>query len=307
MSEVESSELIQSKEHQRGTAAAFSVAVIWGLSFVAASVALKTLSPVTLATVRFIIASIIFLPFILGDLIKGKLPLRNDLKDMALLGVLSISLYFWLQYTGVKYTGPGVSAILVVGFIPILTGLFSSVVLKEEFTKQKKMGTILGFLGVSLITIPGLIIGNVGMGFYFGVACLLGNAVCWSIYSTYSRRLMQRQYRPATVTSYVTIFGALVLLPLSLTSDWGMVSRLDTSQWLSILYLASICSGGGYFLWNFALARIEAVRAAVWLYLEPVAAFIGEAILFLSMPDSLTLIGGFSIMAGALLTSSSKK
>ena len=307
MSETRSSEPTLGNEYQKGTAAAFSVAIIWGLSFVAASVALRTLSPVTLATVRFIIASLIFLPFILGDLRKGNLPLRNDLKDMALLGVLSISLYFWLQYTGVKYTGPGVSAILVVGFIPILTGLFSSMILKEEFTKQKKMGTILGFLGVGLITLPGLILGNVGLSFYFGVACLLGNAVCWSIYSTYSRRLMQRQYRPATVTSYVTVFGALVLLPLSLTSDWSTISHLDSSQWLSILYLASICSGGGYFLWNFALARIETVRAAVWLYLEPVAAFLGEAILFFAMPDSLTLIGGLSIMAGALLTSASKK
>jgi drug/metabolite transporter (DMT)-like permease len=307
MSELESSKSIQGKEHQMGTAAAFTVAIVWGLSFVAASIALRTLSPVTLATVRFIIASIIFFPFIFNDIRKRKLPFRNDLKDMALLGILSISLYFWLQYTGVKYTGPGVSAILVVGFIPILTGLFSSVVLKEEFTNQKKLGTVLGFIGVGLITLPGLILGNLGMGFYFGVVCLLGNAVCWSIYSTYSRRLMQRNYRPITVTAYVTIFGALVLLPLSLTSNWGSISSLSTNQWLSILYLASICSGGGYFLWNFALARIEAVRAAVWLYLEPVAAFIGEAILFLVLPDVLTLLGGLAIMMGALLTSLSKK
>jgi drug/metabolite transporter (DMT)-like permease len=43
-----------------GTAAAITVSIIWGLSFVAASMVLTTLSPVILATVRFIIAAAIY-------------------------------------------------------------------------------------------------------------------------------------------------------------------------------------------------------------------------------------------------------
>jgi len=290
-----------------GVAAAVTVSLIWGLSFVAASVVLRTLSPVTLATLRFIIASLLFAPIVASNVLKGTSPGPRDLREMALLGFLSISLYFWLQYTGVKYAGAGVSALLVVGFIPILTGVASSIILKEAMGRGKALGAATGFLGVALITLPKLTAVNVETGFVFGVACLLGNAVCWSLYSTLSRRLMQRTGRPAYVTGHVTLFGALFLVPMSLTSDWGTLGALSQGQWLSVIYLAVVCSGGGYLLWNLALSRLESVRAAVWLYLEPVAAFAGEAVILGLLPDTVTLAGGGLVLLGALVTSLSKK
>jgi len=289
-----------------GVAAAVTVAVIWGLSFVAASVVLTTLSPVLLATVRFLIASALFLPVILGELIRGSKPVFSDLRDMASLGLLSISVYFWLQYTGVKYAGAGVSSLLVVGFIPILTGVSSSLLLGEALSGWKAAGSAAGFIGVALITLPKVTGVDMDAGFLFGVACLLGNAVCWSLYSTLSRRLMQRTGSPLRVTAYVTVFGTLALLPMSLSSDWAALRHLSQGQWLSVVYLAVVCSGGGYLLWNYALSRLESVRAAVWLYLEPVAAFTGEALMLGVVPDALTAGGGLLIMAGAVVTYASK-
>lgn len=280
---------------------------MWGLSFVAASMVLKTLSPVTLATLRFILASLLFTPFIALNALKGTMPSGADIREMALLGFLSISLYFWLQYTGVKFAGAGVSAILVVGFIPIFTGVSSSIILKESMGRGKVLGAAIGFLGVAMITLPKLTGVHMDTSFLLGVACLLGNAVCWSMYSTLSRRLMQRTGRPVFVTSYVTLFGALFLIPMSLTSDWGSLSALTVNQWASVLYLAVVCSGGGYLLWNFALSRLESVRAAIWLYLEPVAAFLGEALILGAMPDAVTAAGGALVLLGALATSVSRK
>ena len=286
-----------------GTAAAILVAIIWGLSFVAARIVLETLTPVLLATVRFIIASIIFLPVLI---IKRDLEIkitRRDIQELVVLGFLSISIYFWLQYTGVQLAGAGISALLVVGLIPIITGFAASFILKERFMSFKVVGTILGLLGVSLITVPSLFVENFDRRFYIGVASLLGNTVCFSLYSTLSRRLIQRIGKPALVTAYVTIFGTIALIPMSLTSEWSLIYSLNPFQWISILYLALVCSGGGYYLWNFSLSKLEAVRAAVWLYIEPIAAFIGEAIIFGVIPSTLTLLGGIFILVGAFLTS----
>jgi drug/metabolite transporter (DMT)-like permease len=286
-----------------GTLAALFVATVWGLSFVAASMVLENITPVLLATIRFIIASILFSPILIRGLIRGNIPERSDLRDMAWLGFLSISVYFWLQYTGVQYAGPGISAIIVVGFIPILTGLASNIILKEPFNKRRIVGVALGFTGVALITIPNLVLGSVNTRFFIGVACLLGNAVAFSLYSTLSRRLLKKYSEPAIVTSYVTVFGTLALIPMSLTSDWSLVSTLEMNQWIAVLFLASICSGLAYFLWNYALSRIESVQAAVWLYLEPVVAFIGVFILYGNIPNSLTVAGGLLVLIGAAFTS----
>jgi drug/metabolite transporter (DMT)-like permease len=222
---------------------------------------------------------------------------------MAWLGFLSISIYFWLQYTGVQYAGPGVSAIIVVGFIPILTGLASNIILKEPFDQKRLLGVTLGFTGVALITLPNLVLGSVNTRFFIGVVCLLGNAVAFSLYSTLSRRLLKKYDEPAIVTSYVTVFGTLVLIPMSLASDWSTINTLATNQWIAVLFLASICSGLAFFLWNYALSRIESVQAAVWLYLEPVVAFIALFILYGSIPSTLTIIGGLLVLVGAALTS----
>ncbi|MGD0804457.1 MAG: DMT family transporter [Candidatus Bathyarchaeia archaeon] len=296
-----------SSEREYGTAAAVIVAIIWGLSFVAASFVLTTLPPVILATVRFLIAAAIYSPIIIWEYIRGNKPTTSDLKELAAFGFLSISIYFWLQYTGVQFAGAGVSAVLVTGLIPLLTGLAGAVLLKERFNLKRGFGVILGLTGVILIALPKLLVSNVDWLFFIGVLCLLGNAVCWSLYSTLSRRLMKRIGKPLMVTAYTTLFGMLFLLPMSLTADWGTIYALSSSQWWSILYLAIICSSVGYFLWNYALSKTEAVKATTWLYLEPVAAFVGSFVLFGVIPLPLTILGGAAILIGALLTSLSKQ
>jgi len=160
-------------------------------------VVLTTLTPVLLATLRFIIASIIFTPMIFIESRRGANLNVDDLKELALLGFLSISVYFWLQYTGVKHAGAGVSALLVV------------IVLEERLTAHKALGTALGLLAVALVALPGLLIGEIDWLFYLGVVCLLLNDVCWATYSTLSRRFMKRLGRPALVTSYVTVLGTV--------------------------------------------------------------------------------------------------
>jgi len=289
-----------------GLFSAVTVAVIWGLSFVAARIVLSTLTPILLATVRFSIASLVFAPVVVREL-RHRNPLTSrDLRELVLLGFLSISIYFWLQYTGVKYAGASVSALLVVGLIPLLSGLASSFIIKERFSRGKALGTALGLSGVAFITLPKLFLGAVDLLFYLGVVCLLLNAACWAMYSTLSRRLMSRIKRPLMVTAYTTIMGTLALIPLSLTSDWSLVRSLQTEQWLSILYLALVCSCLGYFLWNYALSKLETVKATVWLYLEPVSAFIGEFLIFSIIPSPMTVIGGGAIIVGALLTNWSR-
>ncbi len=293
-------------ERRYGTSAAVTVAIIWGLSFVAASMVLTTLEPIILATVRFIIAGTLYSPVIIMEYKKGHKPTMTDLKELAILGFLSISIYFWLQYTGVRYAGAGISAVLATGFTPVLTGITGTLLLKERVTTTKGVGIALGLIGVALIALPKIVVGSIDWLFLLGVVCLLGNAVCWSTYSTLSRRLMRRIGNPLMVTAYTTLLGVIFLIPLSFTSNWGAISNITMEQWGSILYLAAVCSCIGYFLWNYTLSKLEAINATVWLYLEPVAAFIGSFLLFSQVPATLTIIGGVAIIAGALLTNRPK-
>ena len=164
------------------------------------------------------------------------------------------------------------------------------------------MELVLGLVGVALVALPGLFSEKIDWVLYVGVLCLGLNAVCWALYSTLSRRLMKGTGKPLLTTSYVTILGTLLLIPMSVSSDWGSVGHLRPEQWFSIFYLAIGCSCAGYLLWNFSLSTVDAVRVAVCLYLEPLVAFIGEALIFGTVPTGNTIVGGCAIIIGALVT-----
>lgn len=285
-----------------GTFFAVLVSVMWGFSFVAAQVVLSILSPVILAVLRFGIASLVFSPVIAVEFYRGNNPDSRQLMELAFLGFISISVYFVLQYTGVDYAGAGISALLAVGLVPVITGIASALLLHEGYGIREVSGTLLGFTGVALTILPGLFVKKIDWYFYVGVVCLMLNAACWALYSTLSRRLMRHTGRPLLTASYVTLLGTLLLIPMSATSNWGAVRYLEIEHWLGILYLALGCSCAAYFLWNFALSTMEAVRVTVWQYLEPLVAFIGAAVVFSTVPTATTIAGGGAIIAGALLT-----
>ncbi len=285
------------------------VAVVWGGSFVAARMVLNperpggpALSPTMLATVRFSLASLVFLPILWHQHRQVK-PLRlADVPTFLLLGQLGISVYFWLQYTGVQLTSAGLAAILVVGLIPLATMAISGLTLGEPLGGRRLMALALGTLGVIVVVSQQELRLAIESGFLFGALCLIANAFCFAVYSTLIRGIRDR-YASLTTTAGMTVAGALGLLLLSLCGeDASSLAALSLRQWAAIVYLAAVCSVLAYFFYNFALARIEASKAAAWLYLEPpVAMVLGAALLGEGIAWQ-TVAGGLIILASLYLT-----
>lgn len=257
--------------------------IAWGASFVAARVLLHgegkgavSLSPTVLAALRFSIASLFFVvPFGIA-LVRRQLSARQ-LVQMALLGQVTFSLYFWLQYSGVQKTNASISSILVVGLIPVVTAFLSQFIGNERLSLVKFGALLAGFLGVAIIVLQQQGQVTQASDFLFGSLCLVGNAFAFAIYSNLSKRWMQ-DISPMVMTGGTMISGTIGLLLLSLTDPihnrWADVAKLDTIQWVALFFLATGCSVVAYLLYNTALTRIEASRAAVYIYFEPVVAVV---------------------------------
>jgi drug/metabolite transporter (DMT)-like permease len=285
------------------------VVVVWGGSFVAARLVLYSqtpdapvLTPTMLATVRFTLASAIFLPILLRQHAQVKPLRRADVPVFLLLGQLGISVYFWLQYTGLQLTNAGLAAVLVVGLIPLATMLTSGLALGEPLGGRRALALVLGAAGVVIVVSQQELALALASGFLFGAACLIANAFCFAIYSTLIRGIRAR-YSSLTATAGMTVAGTLGLLLFSLVSeDWSSLATITGAQWLAIAYLAVVCSAMAYFFYNYALTRIEASKAAVWLYLEPPVAMILGALLLSEAIAIQTVIGGIVILASLYLT-----
>jgi len=280
----------------------------WGMSFVAARFLLHpetagqaTLSPIVLAAVRFSIASLFFVvPFARALLLRQIA--RRDLLRMALLGQLTFSLYFWLQYEGVQQTNAGISSILVVGLIPVVTALLAQLYGKERLNWTTLGALLLGFMGVTIIVLQRPLTMTLASGFLLGALCLVGNAFAFAAYSTLSKRWMQR-VSPLVMTGGTMISGAagLVLLSLldPLRNQWGVVTQLDGIQWMALLFLSVVCSVMAYFAYNSALTKIDASRVAVYIYCEPVVAVL-FGVTLLAEPLSWQIIAGGVLIAGSV-------
>ena len=280
----------------------------WGTSFVAARFLLHpekagpaALSPLVLAAARFSIASLFFVAPLARALIHRQITHR-DLLRMVVLGQVTFSLYFWLQYTGVQQTNASISSILVVGLIPVVTALLAQLLGKERLSWMTLGALLLGFLGVAFIVFQRPLTITLASGFLLGVFCLVGNAFAFAAYSTLSKRWMQR-ISPLVMTGGTMMSGAtgLVLLSLldPLSNRWSEVAQLDTVQWIALLFLSVVCSVIAYFAYNSALTKIDASRAAVYIYFEPVVAVL-FGVTLLGEPLSWQIVVGALSIAGSV-------
>ena len=254
------------------------------------------LTPTLLATVRFLLASAVFLPVLWRHHARVPSLRLADLPAFFLIGQLGFSIYFWLQYTGVSLTNAGVASVLVVGLIPLATMVSSALMLRERMGARKIAALALGAAGVAVVASQrGLDLAAEG-SFLLGTLCLIANAFCFAVYSSVVRGLRDR-YSPLITTGATMMAGTLGLASLSLFfDDWSSLGRLSASQWEAILYLGLVCSAAGYFCYNRALTSIEASRAASWIYLEPVVAVIAAAWLLGEMVTEPTVVGGLVIV-----------
>jgi drug/metabolite transporter (DMT)-like permease len=229
---------------------------------------------------------------------------------MALLGQVAFSIYFWLQYTGVQKTNASISSILVVGLIPVATAFLAQFLGEEHVSLARFGALLLGFLGVAIIVLQKPIRVTLESGFLFGALCLVANAFAFAVYSNLSKRWMQ-DVSPLVMTGGTMMSGTIGLLLISLIDPvndrWGDVLRLDTVQWVALLFLALVCSVVAYFVYNFALTRVAASRAAVYIYFEPVVTFVFGIALLGEGLSWQTLLGAVVIGLSVVMVNVVKK
>ncbi len=290
--------------------------IAWGASFVAARFLLypettgqAVLSPTVLAALRFSIASLLFVVPLVRAIMRHQVTGR-DLLLMGLLGQITFSLYFWLQYTGVQKTNASISSILVVGLIPVVTAFLAQFFGEARLNLATFGALLLGFLGVTIIVLQKQLNVTLESGFLFGALCLVSNAFAFAIYSNLSKRWM-RNIPPLVMTGGTMTSGAIGLLLLSLldpaSNRWSEVARLDALQWVALLFLALVCSVMAYFAYNVALTRINASRVAVYIYFEPIVTVLLGITLLGEYLSWQTLVGAVLIGVSVAIVNLIKK
>lgn len=282
-----------------GLLAIILTAFMWGLSFLSIKISVDVLAPMTLALSRFVIASIILR--IVLKLAEPQTALaKKDYPLMAVAGIVGVTLYFYFENNGVKYTTAS-AASLIIATIPILTLVADYIFCGNKLSPVKILSVALSTVGVYLI----VAVDQVDGGNLRGNLLMFGAALAWVVYTLVTRPLSEK-YSQLAVVTYQTLFGTVALLPFSLmeTTHWQQV---NTTIILNVVFLGVFCSALGYYLYVYAMDTLGISTVSLFINLIPVVA-VAAGYFVLKEPVSLSqIIGGCVIIFSVYLASGQNK
>jgi len=284
----------------------FTLILFWGSSFVIVKIALKEgLTPISIATFRFLIAGGLFLTTIL---IEKKLRRnyrllveKKDFPTLLFLALTGVTFFFTAQYTGIQMAGASIAAILVCLLSPVLITLLSTIIFKEHLARKQVFGIGIAALGTTIVVTGGTISLSSRLEFLLGSVILLFTPVLWATYSLVGKKIMDR-YSPFLVVAYVNVLGGLCLIPFSLAENsFYQIFTMSVYSWLAILFLAVTCSLLGYYIWFYVMKHVEAAIASSFLFAEPLVTVLFATIFVGEELSTFIFVGGFLIFIGVYL------
>ena len=265
--------------------------ISWAASFAAIGLALREMQPLPMASVRFALASVLAIAWLLWR--RPPRFSRRDLVIVAICGVLGIASYNVLLNSGQATVSAG-AASFIVNTQPLFMVGLAVVFLKERFSIWAWCGAILALGGVAVIASGQ----PEGMTFGAGATLIVGAAASAAIYSVLQRPLLAR-YDSVSVTAAVILAGTIALLPW-LPAGVDQLSAASQPTVGAVIFLAIAPAAIGQTCWTFALKRFGAARAGQFLYLIPPCAVffawagLGEVTAFV------TLVGGALALGGVI-------
>lgn len=268
---------------------------IWGSSFIALKIAMIDLGPLTVIFFRMLIASLCFVYFI-KDFLKFNFTKKN-IQLLLLLAFFEPCLYFIFEAKALQNTTVS-QAGMITSLLPIIVGVAAGYFLKEKITKRLILGSIVALIGAVILSLqatasmdaPNPILGNI----YEFLAM-----VCGAGYTIVARYLT-KEFSALFITAFQVFIGTIFFFPFFIFEYTQLVLNFTFNSVISLFYLGVIVTLGGYGLYNYALTKIEASKAAVFIYLIPIFALIlanqilNEKITFVELiASAIILVGVF--------------
>ena len=275
----------------RHSVLATSVALLWGLNFVAIDIGLETFPPLLFVALRFALTAF---PAVLMARRPG----------VATKWVIAIGFFlsvgqFGLLFVGIHAGMPAGLSSLVIQLQAVFTIVLAVIVLGERPSRAQLLGAAVAFAGLALIAT-----GRAESVPLIAVLLVVGAAASWGAGNICTR--LARPPDAFALLVWASLVGPAPLAALSLAVDGpdATTKALTSLGWsgvLSLLYIVVVATLFGWGAWTWLLARYPASSVAPFSLLAPVAALVSTWLARGEQPSAVELVGGVVILAGLAL------
>jgi drug/metabolite transporter (DMT)-like permease len=276
--------------------------VVYGTSYVVTRLALGGVPPATLALARLVVASLVLWPLV------GRRPLpAGQGARIFWMGAAGFSVALVLTNWGIEYSSATNAALLII-VEPLTMLALGPALLGERLSRREVAGAAAALLGAVVVVtdgVPGLTVSVFPR--WRGDVLLALSGVAYALYSLIGRSVLTPE-TAAVVTARSIAWGAVCMLP-AVAVEWAAGARpvADALPLAGVLYLGLVITAGGYVVWNWALARVEAARAAASLTVQPVVGALLGAVLLGDPVSGYTAAGGALIVTGLWMSAAGRR
>lgn len=287
-----------------GYAFALGATIIWSGNFIVARGLYESVSPATLAFLRWLTATLALLPLAAPAVWRERHAIRQNFSYLLATAFLGVTVFNTLIYFAARFTS-ALNLSLIATASPIFTLIFARIFLGEALTAGRVTGLLIAISGVFILVTRGDI--SMLRELHFSVGDI-GMVLAAMIFGAYTVLVRCKPDQVGQSAFLLSIF-ALGLGLLAPVAAWEVLSHglpnLRFPLLASVLYLGMGASLASYSLWNKAIVTIGPARCGFVYYSLPVFSGI-EALLFLGEPASWVHAGsGLLILSGIVLANHS--
>jgi len=268
-------------------------AILWSSASTATKFGLQSGQPFVICVARFFIAGTVML-FITHVVLRNRLPQKKEWRQLAVYGLLNISLYLGLYVIAMQQVSPGLGT-LAVATNPVFINLLAMLFFRQPTRLNNLISLLLCTGGVLLAAWPLLQNSSATPA---GLLILLISMLAYSGGVLYFSRGKWEGMHMLTINGWQTLLGGIFLVPFLVLTYQPSKNVWDLRLLESILWLALPVSIVAVQLW-LLLLRDNAVKASFWLFLCPVFGYI-IALLFMNEHIGLYTVTGMALVLTGL-------
>jgi len=277
------------------TAALAALYFVWGSTFVAVMIAIRSLPPFVLSSLRYLLAGMVVLAWARRK--EGPLHVSpRELLDSSIVGfgllVVGTGTIAWAE----QRLSSGLTALLV-ATVPLWTVVLDRAVLGARIGRATELGLLAGLGGVALL------LGGGGSVALLPAGAIVLSSLVWAACSLYARRT-QLGSRPLTSAGLQMLTAAALLAVVGGASgELGHVrpGAISAASAGAVAYLVVAGSLVGYLCYVWLNANAPSTIVSTYAFVNPAVAVLLGSLLLGEAINGRTLLAGAAILVAVIL------
>lgn len=270
--------------------------LIWSINITSLKVVVGTIPPLGFGVIRYSLATVLLFAILRWR--EGSIAIRRtDLGWVALGGAVGFGLNQMAFLVGIHLVHASLAAIIL-ATAPLITAALAAIWAGEAVRPRTLVSLTVSLSGVIVVIAGAGVQLNAS---WLGGLLIVGAAATLALSAICAKRPL-RTYSSLRVTTWMSLFGALTLLPLGVPAlrdtPWAAVSPLIVGATAFTVVGSTVL---GNLAWNYAIQQLGAARTSAYTYLQPIMGATIAVILLGERLALLQILGAAVVLLGLLL------